>query len=94
MTEKLTPIEILKSKQNFSNFMADTPAFIVSTLADYPQAAKEQWRQRAKNTISTALKDQPTIVESPKGGYSVVPHKIATINKLKIISPYRISDDD
>ena len=38
MTEKLTPIEILKSKQNFSNFMADTPAFIVSTLADYPQA--------------------------------------------------------
>lgn len=38
MTEKLTPIEILKSKQNFSNFMADTPAFIISTLADYPQA--------------------------------------------------------
>ncbi|MBR6126086.1 hypothetical protein IKQ21_00205, partial [bacterium] len=87
---KLAPREVVNIPRSYS-YQGEQG---YRTVYKSPQAAKEQWRQRAKNTISTALKDQPTIVESPKGGYSVVPHKIATINKLKIISPYRIQDDD
>ena len=87
---KLAPREVVNIPRSYS-YQGEQG---YRTVYKSPQAAKEQWRQRAKNTISTALKDQPTIVESPKGGYSVVPHKIATINKLKIISPYRISDYD
>lgn len=39
MTEKLTPIEILKNKQNFSEFIEDfNPPTVINTLAEYPQA--------------------------------------------------------
>lgn len=58
------------------------------------QSAKEQWKQRKANTVSTANADAPTIVVSPTGGYSVMPRKIAKINKLHEISPYRIQDTD
>ena len=38
MTENLTPIEILKNKKNFSEFIEDfNPPAVVSTLAEYPQ---------------------------------------------------------
>lgn len=58
------------------------------------QTAKEHWKQRKADTVSTARADSPTIVQSPKGGYSVMPYRIAKINKLKEISPYRIQDAD
>ena len=39
MTEKLTPIEILKNKQNFSEFIEDfNPPAVINTLAEYPQS--------------------------------------------------------
>lgn len=39
MTEKLTPIEILKNKKNFSEFIEDyNPVKVISTLAEYPQS--------------------------------------------------------
>lgn len=39
MTEKLTPIEILKNKKNFSEFIEDfNPPAVVSTLAEYPHS--------------------------------------------------------
>ena len=58
------------------------------------QSAKEQWKQRKANNVSTANADAPTIVIAPTGGYSVMPRKIARINKLTEISPYRIKDTD
>lgn len=57
-----------------------------------PQAAKERWASVKKGLVSTALADQPTIVQSPKGGYSVIPHKLLKLNKLKEISPYQIKN--
>lgn len=57
-----------------------------------PQAAKERWASVKESMKSTALADQPTIVQTPKGGYSVIPHKLLKSNKLKEISPYRIKD--
>lgn len=57
-----------------------------------PQAAKERWSSVKGGLKSTALADQPTIVQSPKGGYSVIPHKLVKRNKLKEISPYSIKD--
>ncbi len=39
MTEKLTPIEILKNKKNFSEFIEDfNPPTVINTMAEYPQA--------------------------------------------------------
>ncbi len=39
MTEKLTPIEILKNKKNFSEFIENyNPPAVINTLADYPQS--------------------------------------------------------
>jgi len=55
-----------------------------------PQKALEVWKQRKQSITSTAYADSPTIVKSPTGGYSVVPHKLVKLNKLTEISPYRI----
>lgn len=59
-----------------------------------PQAAKERWASMKEGLVSTALADQPTIVQLPKGGYSVIPHKLLKQNNLKEISPYRIKKID
>lgn len=59
-----------------------------------PQAAKEQWKSSTKSMVSTAYRDQPTIVHAPNGGYSVVPHGLVKRNNLKEIRPYEIKDID
>lgn len=59
-----------------------------------PQAAKERWFSMKEGLVSTALADQPTIVQLPKGGYSVIPHKLLKQNNLTEISPYRIKKID
>lgn len=39
MTETLTPIEILKNKKNFSEFVEDfNPPAVINTMAEYPQS--------------------------------------------------------
>lgn len=86
---KLAPKEVINIPRSYS-YKGEVGT---RTVYKSQQAALKQWKQRKENTISTALADQPTIVHSPKGGYSVVPHKIATINKLKEISPYRIKSE-
>lgn len=58
------------------------------------QTAKQHWKERNATNVSTANMDAPTIVIAPTGGYSVMPRKIARINKLTEISPYRIKDTD
>ena len=62
----------------------------VRTVYKSPQNARKAYEQSRQNLVSTAYRDHPTIVESPKGGYSVMPHGIAKLNKLKEISPYSI----
>lgn len=59
-----------------------------------PQGAKERWVSMKQGLVSTALADQPTIVQIPKGGYSVIPHKLLKQNNLKVISPYSIKKID
>lgn len=87
---KLAPQEVVNIPRTYSYKGEDGSRSVYKSL----QTAKEHWKQRKANTVSTAYADSPTIVKSPNGGYSVVPHKIARINQLKVISPYRIQDDD
>ncbi len=60
------------------------------TVYKSPQNARKAYDQARENLVSTAYRDHPSIVKSPKGGYSVVPHGIAKLNNLKEISPYSI----
>ena len=87
---KLAPQEVVNIPRSYSYKGEQGSRSVYKSL----QTAKEHWKQRKADTVSTAYADSPTIVKSPKGGYSVVPHKIARINQLKEISPYRIQDGD
>jgi hypothetical protein len=98
MTEKLTPIEILKSKQNFSNFMADTPAFIVSTLADYPQADGKVILEVAELTQNfetfANLLDDPMVENLPQPPFvvwTVTNPKDRVLQKVRAINKYATS---
>ena len=66
----------------------------VRTVYKSPQNARKAYDQARENLVSTAYRDHPSIVKSPKGGYSVVPHGIAKLNNLKEISPYSIDMSD
>lgn len=66
----------------------------VRSVYKSPQNARKAYEQARKSLVSTAYKDHPSIVLSPKGGYSVMPHGIAKLNKLKEISPYSIDMGD
>ena len=87
---KLAPQEVVNIPRSYSYKGEQGSRSVYKSL----QTAKEHWKQRKDNTVSMAYADSPTIVKSPNGGYSVVPHKIARINQLKEISPYRIQDSD
>ena len=98
MTEKLTPIEILKSKQNFSNFMADTPAFIVSTLADYPQADGKVILEVAELTQNfetfANLLDDPMVENLPQPPFvvwTVTNPKDRVLQQVRAINKYATS---
>lgn len=66
----------------------------VRTVYKSTQNARKAYDQARENLVSTAYRDHPSIVKSPKGGYSVVPHGIAKLNNLKEISPYSIDMSD
>ena len=87
---KLAPREVVNIPHSYSYKGEQGSRSVYKSL----QTAKEHWKERHANIVSTAYADSPTIVKAPTGGYSVVPHKIARINNLKEISPYRIQDGD
>ena len=98
MTE-ITAQEALKSKQNFSEFMSDTPAFIVSTLAEYPKADGKviiEFAELTQNfeTFGRILSD-PQLVNIKKPPFivwTVVNPKEEILKQIDLINKYSVPD--
>ena len=58
----------------------------VRTVHSNIEDARKQWGIRMDNmVIGVSPKESPVIVKTPKGGFSVIPLKIATKHKYEIV---------
>ena len=95
----ITAQDAFKSKQNFSEFMSDTPAFIVSTLAEYPKADGKviiEFAELTQNFESFGrILSDPQLVNIQKPPFivwTVANPKEEVLKQIELINKYSISD--